>query len=139
MTLGPALALLNACLNATTGICIFIAWRAIRNGRVVPKHRKLMLTAFTLSCIFLISYGTRIVLFGNTRFGHEGVVRLAYFVLLVSHVFLAFVTVPLVLRTLYLALKQRFDEHRKIARITFPIWLYVCVTGVLVYLALYQF
>ena len=139
MTLGPSLALLNACLNGTTGVCIFIAWRAIRNGRVVEKHRKLMLTAFMLSCVFLISYATRIVLFGNTRFQHEGPVRYVYFVLLVSHVFLAFVTVPLVLRTLYLALKKRFDEHRRIARVTFPIWLYVCVTGVLVYVALYQF
>ncbi|MBK8171959.1 MAG: DUF420 domain-containing protein [Sandaracinaceae bacterium] len=139
MSMGPSLALLNACLNATTGVCIFLAWRAIRAGRVVAVHRRLMLTGFTLSCVFLVSYATRIVMFGNTHFRHEGAIRYAYYFLLITHVILAMVTVPLVLRTLFLALKQRFEEHRRIARITFPIWLYVCVTGVLVYLALYQF
>lgn len=137
MTLGPALALLNACLNATAGTCILLGYLAIRRGNR-ERHRAFMLSALGASTIFLASYLTRIALFGDTRFQGEGMVRTFYFVLLISHVLLAIAVVPLVLRTVFLAWKQRFLEHRRIAKITYPIWLYVSVTGVLVYLALYH-
>jgi putative membrane protein len=98
----------------------------------------LMVAAFVVSCLFLASYVTRFALSGDTKFGGEGAIRYVYFALLISHVLLAVAVPPLAIRTLYLAVKKRFDAHRRIARITFPIWLYVSVTGVLVYLMLYQ-
>ncbi len=137
MSTVETLALMNASMNAASAFFAISAWRAVRR-REVPRHRALMLTAFTFSTLFLAGYLTRIALFGDTHFLGTGALRIAYFVLLGSHVLLALAVVPLVLRTLYLALRKRFDQHRRIARVTFPIWVYVSVTGVLVYLMLYR-
>jgi putative membrane protein len=90
------------------------------------------------SCLFLTSYLTRFALSGDTRFEGEGAIRYVYFAILISHVSLAIVIVPLVLRTLYLAVKKRFEQHRRIARWTLPLWTYVSITGVVVYLMLYH-
>jgi uncharacterized membrane protein YozB (DUF420 family) len=131
------LAALNALLNSTSGVLLFLAWRAIRAGNEL-RHRKLMLSATAVSAAFLVSYLTRLALYGNTIYTGEGAVRALYFALLISHVILAAALVPLVLTTLTLALRGRRERHRRIARITWPIWMYVSVTGVLIYLMLYQ-
>ena len=131
------LAALNALLNSTSAVLLFLAWRAIRGGNEV-RHRKLMLSATAVSAAFLVSYLSRIALFGNTIYTGEGAVRTLYFALLISHVILAAVLVPLVLTTLTLALRGRRERHRRIARFTWPVWMYVSVTGVIIYLMLYQ-
>lgn len=137
MTLPETLAMLNACINGTVAVLLGAAYASIRRGRV-RDHRRLMLGAFGLSCLFLVSYLTRMAIAGDTPFRGEGLLRPLYFTILITHVLLAMAVVPLVLRTLYLALKERFGEHKRIARITFPVWMYVSVTGVVVYLMLYQ-
>lgn len=96
-----------------------------------------MLSAFATSTIFLGSYLTRVALTGTHKDPHSGLFHIAYLVVLISHMTLAMAVVPLVLRTIFLALKARVDEHRKIAKITYPVWLYVSVTGVVVYVMLY--
>lgn len=137
MITGYALATLNACFNTTAATLMTLGYRAIKRGER-ERHKRLMIGAFVASCLFLTSYLTRIVMFGDTRFGGEGFVRVAYLVLLGSHVILALAAAPMVLATLTLGLKDRFDRHRKLARYTLPIWAYVSVTGVIVYLALYH-
>ena len=97
-----------------------------------------MSTAFGVSVLFLVSYLTHHALHGSTRFTGTGWVRTVYFSILISHTILAVVIVPLVLRTVYLASKRRYAEHKAIARWTLPLWLYVSVTGVVVYWMLYQ-
>ena len=97
-----------------------------------------MVSAIALSCLFLSIYFTRMALFGDKHFEGPTWIRIPFFALLVSHIILALIVAPMVLRTAFHENKKRFAEHAKIARITFPIWLYVCVTGVLVYLGLYQ-
>jgi putative membrane protein len=131
------LATLNALLNTTAFACMISGYVAIKRGQR-ERHRKLMLAAFGASCLFLTSYLTRIVLFGDTRFGGQGGLRMFYLALLASHVVLALATAPLVITTLTLGLRSRFDTHRKWARWTLPIWAYVSVTGVLVYLLLFH-
>ena len=131
------LALLNALLNSTSAVLLFLAWRAIRGGNEL-RHRKLMLSATAVSAAFLVSYLTRLGLYGNTTYTGEGLVRAFYFALLISHVILAAALVPLVLTTLTLALRGLRERHRRVARFTWPIWMYVSVTGVLIYLMLYQ-
>lgn len=135
--LPESLALLNACLNATAAVLLTLAWRAIL-AKNIDRHRRLMITAFVTSALFLTSYLTRMVIAGDTKFTGEGPVRYFYFALLISHVLLAVGVLPFILRSFYLGLKDRRAEHRKIARWTLPVWLYVSVTGVLVYLMLYQ-
>ena len=134
------LPLLNACLNATAGVLLVAGYAAIRGGRR-GTHERLMLTALLVSTAFLASYLTYHLVVvprtGPTRFRGTGWVRPAYFGMLASHVVLAAAVVPLALRTVYLARRERFEAHRRWARVTFPIWLYVSVTGVLVYLVLY--
>ena len=128
---------LNALLNLTAGALLLTAWFAIRR-KDVPAHRARMLAAVTVSAIFLVSYLIRFATSGTHRYPDVGWTRTVYLAVLLSHTLLA-ATVPfLVARTLYLAWKKRFVEHRRIARITFPIWLYVSLTGVVVYLMLYQ-
>ena len=127
----------NAVLNATSGVLIFLGWRAIKRGDKT-LHPKLMLGACGSSVLFLVGYFTRIALTGTHRFPGDGPVRLFYLVLLTSHTLMAAVVLPMVLRTLYLSANDRFDEHKRAARWTFPIWMYVSVTGVLVYVMLYQ-
>ncbi len=131
------LPLLNATLNGLTTILLLAGWIAIKSGRV-DLHRKLMVTAFCTSTLFLVSYLVHKALHGHTPFQGHGWIRPVYFVLLLSHTILAVLNLPLVLRVLYLAVLGRFEEHRRLARWVFPLWLYVSVTGVLVYLMLYQ-
>jgi putative membrane protein len=127
----------NALLNATSGLLVVLGFRAIRAGDRA-RHRRLMVAAVAVSTVFLVSYLVRVGLSGTHRFPGGGLLRLAYLAILASHTLLAAAAPPLVLRTLFLGLRERFDAHRKVARVTFPIWLYVSVTGVLVYVLLYQ-
>lgn len=135
--MGDFLAGLNAILNGTSALCLMTGWYFIRQKKV-SAHRTMMLSAFLCSTIFLISYLTRFYLTGVHRFPHEGWLKTAYLSILGTHTLLAALVPFLAIRTLYLAWKQRFPEHRRIARITFPIWMYVSVTGVVVYWMLYH-
>jgi putative membrane protein len=128
---------LNACLNATSALFLLLAYRAIRR-REIGRHRRLMLTAAITSAVFLVSYLTYHARVGSVRFTGQGPVRTVYFTILISHTILAIAVLPLALRTLYLGLRRRDGQHRRIARWTFPVWLYVSVTGVVVYVMLYR-
>lgn len=136
MTLAAALPSVNAALNAASATLLFAGWRAVR-ARRLERHRALMLAACGSSVLFLAGYLTRVALTGTHRFPAEGALRAAYLALLASHTVLAALTVPLVLRTLQLSLGARYPEHRRVARFTFPVWLYVSITGVAVYVMLY--
>ncbi len=127
----------NAILNATSAVFLIIGYVFIRN-RKIEQHKKCMLAAFGVSILFLISYCIYHANAGSTKFLHEGWIRLVYFTILISHIILAFIIIPLALVTLYFAWRERFEKHRRIAKITLPIWLYVSVTGVLIYLMLYH-
>ena len=135
--LGEILPHVNAALNAASAVCIVMGFRAIKRKQR-DVHERYMMGAVVASALFFVAYGTRIALTGSHRFPDAGWIRTAYLIILTSHSFLAFINVPLIIRTLYLAKKSRFDKHRKIAKITFPIWAYVCVTGVVVYVLLYH-
>jgi putative membrane protein len=137
MTVVDALPTVNAALNFTSAVLLLNGWLAIRKKRVAA-HRFSMQAAFVTSSIFLVSYLTRFYLTGAHRFPGTGALKVAYFLILFTHMILAVATVPLVLRTLFLARAARWAEHRKIARITFPVWMYVSVTGVVVYVMLYH-
>jgi uncharacterized membrane protein YozB (DUF420 family) len=136
-SLGDTLALVNAILNGTSAVLILLGRVAIARKRR-ETHRALMVGAFATSSLFLTSYLTRVALTGTHRDPHAGWIHYTYLTILLTHVVLAMTVVPLVLRTLYLAFRQRFEQHRRIARFTFPIWLYVSVTGVIVYVMLYH-
>ena len=129
----------NASLNGTAAILLTMGFIFIKRGRVLA-HRTCMLTAFGVSCVFLITYVLHHYLRGSlhTEFGGVGVIRYFYYPMLISHIILAMVIVPLILVTMSYALKGRFDRHRAWAQVTFPLWYYVSVTGVLVYFFLYQ-
>jgi len=138
MTLSlTALPTLNAMLNAASAVLLLIGYAFIRAKRV-GLHTLCMGMAFAVSTAFLISYVTYHVQAGSVRFSGQGWIRPVYFLLLSSHTVLAVAIVPLALRTLYLAMRRRFHEHERIARVTLPLWLYVSVTGVLVYFMLYH-
>jgi uncharacterized membrane protein YozB (DUF420 family) len=124
-------------LNATSGVFVFFGVRMIKAGRK-ETHQRLMIAACASSTLFLVGYFAGIALNGTHRFPGDSWIRTAYLLLLVSHTLLAAATLPLVLRTLFLSYRERFDDHRAIARWTVPIWMYVSVTGVVVYLMLYQ-
>ena len=128
----------NAALNSASALLLVAGYLFIRSGRVAA-HRLCMLSAFAASTLFLISYLTYHYQVGSVPFGGHGWVRTVYFTILISHTSLAVVIVPLVLITLYRALKSDFDRHKRIARWTLPLWLYVSVTGVIVYAMLYRF
>lgn len=128
---------LNACLNGTSAILLFTGYRFIRAGNVAA-HRACQVSALIVSVLFLASYLTYHYNHGTTRFQGTGLARPIYFTILTSHTILAIVIVPLVILTLYRALRQDFVRHRSIARVTLPLWLYVSITGVIVYLMLYQ-
>ena len=134
--IGETLALVNAILNGTSALLILSGRVAIAMRRP-GTHRALMIAAFVTSSIFLTSYLTRVALTGTHVDPHKGWVHVAYLTVLVTHMILAVAVVPLVLRTLWLAYRRRFESHRKLARFTFPVWLYVSVTGVVVYVMLY--
>ncbi len=135
--LGDTLAALNATLNGTSAVLLLAGRVAVANRRT-RLHRALMLSAFAVSSAFLVSYLTRVALTGTHADPHHGWVHAAYYAILGSHMLLAMAVVPLVLVTLRFAYKKRFVKHRALARWTFPIWLYVSVTGVVVYVVLYQ-
>lgn len=135
---------LNAILNATSGLFLLTGFYFIRTKQI-SKHRACMLTAASISALFLVGYLTHHSLrtyyfgLGPTRFTGEGVIRPIYFTILTSHTILAALVTPFVLLTLWRGLKGQYEVHRKIARLVFPVWLYVSVTGVVVYFVLYQF
>ena len=128
---------LNAFLNATSFVLLLAGYRAIRRYEI-ERHRRWMLAAASTSLLFLVSYLIYHAQVGSVRFTGQGPVRLLYFTILLTHTALAVVNLPLVLRTLYLGLRRRDDRHRRLARWTFPIWAYVSVTGVIVYVMLYH-
>lgn len=138
MPSGFTLASINAALNSAAFVLMTLGFLAIRRGER-ETHKKLMLSAFAASCLFLVSYLTRIALYGDTRFQGQGPMRMAYFAILISHVLLAIAVAPMVLITLNHGLKDRIEKHRAIAKKTFPIWAYVSVTGVIVYALLYHY
>jgi len=127
----------NATLNAISGILLLIAYAHIR-ARRIQQHRRFMIAAFTTSSLFLVCYLVYHAQVGSVPFTRQGLVRPLYFTILITHVTLAATVVPLALVTLSRGLKARYPEHRRIARWTFPVWMYVSVTGVLVYVLLYQ-
>ncbi|HEY2904647.1 MAG TPA: DUF420 domain-containing protein [Vicinamibacterales bacterium] len=127
----------NATLNGISGVLLLVGYLLIR-ARKVELHRKVMIAAFTTSSLFLVCYIVYHAQVGSVRFVRQGFVRPVYFTILITHVTLAAIVLPLALVTLSRGLKARYARHRAIARWTFPIWLYVSVTGVLVYVLLYQ-
>ncbi len=136
MSLAEILPPVNATLNATSAALLVLGWRAIRAGRR-ERHKALMISALATSGLFLVGYLTRVALTGTHRFPGTGALRTAYLLLLGSHTLLAAAIVPLIGFTLFHAWKGDFAVHRRVARYTLPAWLYVSVTGVLVYVMLY--
>lgn len=128
---------LNASLNGTTAVLLLIGWALIKSGRR-EAHRWTMVAAFLCSAVFLACYLWYHFHVGSVRFQGAGLIRKVYFTILLTHTVLAVLVLPIILRTLFLAAKERFDEHRRAARWAFPIWLYVSVTGVTVYWMLYR-
>jgi putative membrane protein len=122
-----------ATINGVTAVVLVAAVLSIKNGRI-GLHRKLMTIAISLSVIFLVMYVAYHMTSDSTKFGGEGIIRPIYYFILISHILLSVAVIPLVLISYVRALAERFDAHKKIAKITFPIWLYVAITGVIVYL-----
>ncbi len=123
---------LNATLNGLSATALVAGFCFIRAGRIAP-HRAAMFTAFIFSSIFLVSYIVNHALHGDTLFQGQGAIRPIYFALLISHIVLSVIALPMILITFFLSLSGRFPAHRRLARYTFPIWLYVSVTGVVVH------
>jgi putative membrane protein len=136
-SLGATLALCNALLNGTAALLLFSGWIAIRNRRA-DIHWKCMVGAFIVSCLFLASYLVRVAVSGTHRYPGSGLWHGIYLTVLLTHMVLAIAVPPLALRTLWLAAKRRYAEHRRLVRFTLPIWMYVSVTGVAVYVLLYH-
>lgn len=128
---------LNACLNGLSAVLLLLGWINIRRGNMAV-HRAFMITALVTSTLFLASYLTYHFQAGTTHFRSTGWIRALYFTILISHTVLAVVIVPLVLVTVVRAARGRFVGHRKVARITWPLWMYVSVTGVIIYFLLYH-
>ena len=123
----------NAMLNATSATLLVLGFAAIRSGRR-EVHKRLMVSAFAASAVFLVGYVLYHYAHGDTRYQGVGTVRTVYFTVLITHVTLSIVMLPMILTTLYLAARGRFAAHKRLARWTLPIWLYVSATGVLIYL-----
>ncbi len=122
-----------ATINGITAVILIAALWAIKNKNI-KLHEKLMKGAILCSVLFLVMYVAYHMTSDSTSFGGEGVIRYVYFFILITHIALSIIIIPLVLITYVRALSERFDKHRKIAKITFPIWLYVAITGVVVYI-----
>lgn len=122
-----------ATINGITAIVLIAGVLAIKNGKR-KLHERFMTTAIALSVAFLVMYVAYHMTSDSTKFGGEGIIRPIYFFILITHIILSIAVIPLVLITYVRALANKFDKHKKIAKITFPIWLYVAVTGVVVYL-----
>ncbi|GAC1364456.1 MAG: DUF420 domain-containing protein [Acidobacteriaceae bacterium] len=135
LTFLPAL---NAVLNTCCTIALLFGLRFIRR-RQITAHRNSMFTAFLFSSLFLVTYITNHALHGDMRFPGHGTIRTFYLTLLTSHILLSVIALPMILITFYLSLSGRFPLHRSLARYTYPIWLYVSVTGVIVYAMLASF
>ena len=127
----------NATLNGISTMFLAVGWVFIRRGDI-PRHRFCMIAAFATSALFLTSYLVYHANVGSVPFQGQGNIRSVYFAILITHIILAALILPLALMTLSRALSRRFDRHRRIARWTLPIWLYVSVTGVVIYLMLYR-
>jgi uncharacterized membrane protein YozB (DUF420 family) len=127
----------NATLNALSGILLLIAYSHIR-ARRIQQHRRFMIAAFATSSLFLVCYLVYHAQVGSVPFTRQGFVRPLYFTILITHVTLAATVVPLALVTLSRGLKAQYPQHRRIARWTFPVWMYVSLTGVIVYIMLYR-
>ncbi len=128
---------LNATLNAISFVLLTTGWLLIKSGRR-QAHKRCMIAALVMSALFLTSYVIYHLEAGSVPFQKTGWIRTVYFLVLIPHVILAVAIVPMVVITVSRALSKRFDKHKKIARWTLPLWLYVSVTGVIVYLMLYQ-
>ena len=128
---------LNAALNATCAVLLVIGWTLIKRGRI-QQHRAVMIAAVCTSTLFLASYLYYHAQVGSVRFTRTGVIRTVYFTILLTHTILAAAIVPMVLVTFSRALTGKYDKHRRLARWTMPIWLYVSITGVVVYVMLYR-
>jgi putative membrane protein len=131
------LPLVNASLNGVATVLLIVGYACIRRQRITA-HRTAMVAAFVTSVLFLMSYLTYHAHAGSRPFPGQGPIRVVYFVILISHIILAATIPPLAGITLWRAYRRRFDRHMKIARWTLPLWLYVSVTGIVVYLMLYQ-
>ncbi|TRX22700.1 DUF420 domain-containing protein [Flavobacterium franklandianum] len=129
----PFLPPIYATINGITALVLVAGVFAIKNGNRI-LHKRLMTSAIALSVAFLVMYVAYHMTTDSTKFGGEGSIKMVYFFILISHIILSIAVIPLVLITYVRALAERFDRHKKIAKITFPIWLYVAVTGVVVYL-----
>lgn len=128
----------NASFNALSATLLTVGWLAIRRG-ARTLHKYLMVSAFVSSSLFLVGYLTYHWVHGDTKFGGHGAVKLAYLLILASHVLLSMAVVPLCLGSFFFAWKQRFTTHRRIGRVLLPIWLYVSVTGVVIFFMLRAF
>jgi putative membrane protein len=123
----------NAVINTVVSLLLIAGLIAVRNRKYL-LHKRIMMTAIILSVLFLVSYICHHLFAGDTKFGGVGTIRYFYFFILITHIFLAAIILPFILFTAYRAMISEFISHKKIARVTWPIWLYVSVTGVLVYL-----
>jgi uncharacterized membrane protein YozB (DUF420 family) len=135
--LADTLAAVNAGLNGTSATLLFVGWRFAKAGNR-SRHKFCMLSAVGTSALFLVFYLLRMQMTGAHYFHGPGWLKGIYLTILFSHMILAMVLVPLVVRTLYLALRKEFEKHKRVVRYTFPIWLYVSVTGVVIYVMLYH-
>lgn len=126
---------LNALLNSISAILLILGYRAIRQGKYLT-HMRYNLTAFFTSSLFLISYVIYHNFHGSTPFPGEGIIRPVYFFILISHIILSALVMPMILTSFYLAFSEKIKLHRKVSKVTLPVWLYVSVTGVLIFLIL---
>jgi putative membrane protein len=126
-------ATINAVINATIAVLLVAALVAVKKGKYL-LHRQLMMSSLLLSVLFLVSYITHHLLSGSTVYGGEGFIRTVYYIILVTHIFLAAIILPFILFTAYRGLTGEYAAHKKLAKITWPLWFYVAVTGPLVYL-----
>ncbi len=137
MMFGVHLPTLNAVLNGTSAALLALGFYFIKSGNI-RAHKHTMTAAFLVSSAFLVSYLTYHYRFGSTKFPGHGPLRAAYLAILLSHTLLAVVVAPMAITTFIRALRGKYVEHRKIARFTWPIWIYVSITGVVIYLMLYR-
>ena len=137
MELADSLAALNAVLNGLSGVALGVGWTMIRSGRA-EAHRRAMLTAFGISALFLVSYLSRVALSGTHPYPADAPARTFYLVMLASHVILAAFVPFLAVGSIVMAFKERWSAHKRLVKFTLPIWLYVSVTGVGVYVMLYH-
>ena len=128
----------HAVINGLTAILLFVGYLLIKSKKMI-LHRNVMISAFVLSVVFLVSYVISKISHEPVPFGGEGFMRYLYFFILITHIVLSGIIIPLVLFTMYRGLTGQYQKHKKIARWTFPIWMYVAITGVLVYVFMYPY